>query len=235
MGLSTKNIGNFSSKGFTSKFLQPGNISCKIEGVYLEKDKFNETGYFMILDLEGPDMGEGFQGLLVDKDDPSKGLRKGPVGRVKTHEYSYKDGIIPATGAVVSRDNDIMRMISNICKETDSLSWLEEQDDKHDRIEAFVEAFNRDKPFKDKYLRFCIAGREWVKDKFTNYELFLPKFTRNEVPFESETKEEANSKVYKFDKEVHIKKKKTNSVDSFSGVPNKDKFGPAKDAKDFDL
>jgi len=234
MGLSTKNF-NSRSSGFTSKFLQPGNISCKIESVTLEKDKFNETGYFMVLELEGPDMGEGFQGLLIDKDDPSKGVRKGPVGRVKTHEYSYKDGIIPSTGAVVSRDNDIMRMITNICKETDSLEWFEAQDDKHDNIESFVEAFNRDKPFKDKYLRFCIAGREWVKDKFTNYELFLPKFSKEGSPFESEAREEVNSRVYQFQKEIHIKKKKTSSVDSFSGVPNTEKSSPSSQAKDFDL
>jgi len=234
MGLSTKNFNAGSRDNFSAKFLQPGNISCKIQNIYLEKDRFNETGYFLMLNLEGPDMGDDFQGLLIDKDDPSKGTYRGPIGKVKANEYSYKDGIIPSSGAVVKRDDEITRMISNICKETDALFWLEDQDDKHDTIESLVEAFNRDKPFAGKYLRFCINGREWLKDKFVNYELFLPKFTRTNVPFESEQKEEANSKVYKFDKEINIKKKKTNPVESFSGVP-KDKLGPAADSKEWDL
>lgn len=231
-GIKTTNLGG---GGGLPKFLQPGNTSCKIESIYLEKDKFNEQGYFIMLQLEGPDMGEGFEGFLIDKDDPSKGMYKGQIGKVKTHEYSYKDGVIPMTGAVVERDKDILRMINAICKETESLKWLEEQDGKHEKIESLVETLNKDKPFAGKYLRFCIAGREYESKGYTNYELFLPKMTRVQVPFESETREESNSKVPKFDRDIHIKKKKTSSVDKFDGVPDSSKSSPSAEAKDFDL
>lgn len=235
MPIGTKNISDKVSGGFTPKNLQPGNVSCKIEGIYLEKSRFNDQEFNLTLNLEGPDMGEDFTGFMIDKDDPSRGTYRGQIARVRASEYTYKDGTTPS-GVAVSRDNDILRMVGFICKETDSSKWLEAQHEKHDTVEELIEQLNTDKPFKDKYLRFCLAGREYDKNGYTNYDLFLPKFTKTSVPFESETKEEASSKVAKFDPSIHIKKRKTATVDSFNETPETGaKKSPAAQADEFDL
>ena len=225
--ISSKDLG--SEKGpSVSKTLSPGEHVCKINTVSLEVPPFNKEAFNLLLNVESEPMGDDFEGFYIDKDNPEKGRYLGQVGRIKTSEYAYLDGTTKS-GIKVSRDNEIVRVIKNICLTARCLSWLEANDNKHETIEEYVEAFNNDKPFKDIYLRMCIGGKEYLnKEGYTNHDLFLVRTTRGTSNMEATDVD--TSKLIKFDADTHIKKRKTD-VDSFgTNVTTSSSVG-----SDFDL
>lgn len=228
--LNTKDI---KTGGGASKTLEPGNQQCKIAGVELEEFKLKPGAYNLIMHMEGPDLGPTFEGFFINKDDESLGRHKGAVGKVRAGEWAFADGTTKG-GIEVSRDQDILKFLKSLCTALGAaaLKWLTDQDDKHDTIESLVSAFNTDQPFKDKYLNFCIAGKEW-KDKkgYTRYELFLPKFSKNGVPFEATTAKP--SKLAKYNDADHLRKAKVTEVTEFG---NQNEQGLSEDSKtDFAL
>jgi len=97
-------------------------------------------------------------------------------------------------------------------------------------------AFNSDKPFKDKFVKMCVAGREYMnKAGYMNYDLYLPRAGRGQSSIESTDRE--LSKLIAFDSEAHIKKAKTESVSSFSAGSDDDLDVPttSKVSADFNL
>lgn len=212
--LNTKDIKTGGSGG-PSKTLEPGNQQCKINGVELEEFKLKAGGYNLILHMEGPDLGPSFEGFFINKDDEALGRHKGAVGRVKASEWAFADGTTK-TGVEVSRDQDILKFIKTLCTALgkEALAWLDAQDEKHDTIESLITAFNTEQPFKDKYLNYCLAGKEW-KDKngYIRYDLFIPKFVKNGVPFEAVNAKP--SKLIKYNEADHLKKLKVTSVPEF--------------------
>lgn len=211
MALSTKNL----TEKKANKVIEPGNNTCKILSVKLESVPYKKGAYHMNLQIEGPDLGKDFEGFFVDKADPTKGRHKGQAGRIRAAEYPFSDGETKG-GIKVNRDREMMKFIKNLCLVTGATTWFDAQDGQHETIEAFVEKFNLDKPFADKYLRMCICGREYQnREGYTNFDLYLPRPSKNAFPFEAESVAEAASKVYKFNPEIHIKKKKAEAVDAF--------------------
>jgi hypothetical protein len=213
--ISTKDVVSTTGGSSVPKVIQPGNETCTVLNIKLEPARFKEGGYDIILNVEGPVMGDDFEGFWINKDDQSLGRHLGQVGRVRASEYPYADGTTKS-GIEVSRDKELLRFLQSFCKETKSLEWFVQQDNKHETIESLFEAFNNDKPFAGKEIRMCIAGKEYVnKEGYTNYDLFLPKYSRGQVPFESASIEENSSKVVTFDEQIHVKKRKVESVSSF--------------------
>lgn len=210
--LNTKDI---KTGGGASKTLEPGNQQCKIAGVELEEFKLKPGAYNLIMHMEGPDLGPTFEGFFINKDNEALGRHKGAVGKVRAGEWAFADGETKS-GVKVSRDQDILKFLKSLCNALgdSALKWLADQDDKHDTIESLVSAFNTDQPFKDKYLNYCIAGKEW-KDKkgYTRYELFLPKFSKAGLPFESLTAKP--SKLVKYNDTDHLRKQKVSEVQEF--------------------
>lgn len=216
--ISTKNIQT--GGGGVPKLIQPGNVIAKILGVELEPFKFKEGADFMILMLETEPIGDDFEGFSVDKDDPTGPKHMGQIARVKSHEYAYADSVTK-TGVNISKETEVVKMLKNLCVALDCVSWLEDQDGKHATVNSLIEAFNIDQPFKDKYLNWCIAGKEYQgKTGYTNYDTFLPKFTKNGVPFEAIGAKP--SKLIAYNPSEHIRKKKTENVSSFSGDTGSD-------------
>ena len=210
--LNTKDI---KTGGGASKTLEPGNQQCKINGVELEEFKLKEGAYNLILHMEGPDLGASFEGFFINKDDESIGRHKGAVGKVKAGEWAFADGTTKS-GIEVSRDQDILKFLKSLCTALGAAAskWLIDQDGKHDTIESLVGVFNTDQPFKDKFLNYCLAGKEW-KDKkgYTRYELFLPKFSKSGVPFEITTAKP--SKLIRYNDVDHLKRAKVTEVTEF--------------------
>lgn len=228
--LSTKNVSTTGANG-PAKTISPGNIRAKINGVTLEEFKFKPGSYHVVMNLEGEELGEGFEGFLIDKDNPELGRHKGQVGRVKTSEWAYADGETK-TGIQVSRDIEILKIVKNICMAVNAMKWYDAQDEKHPTIESFIDAFNADAPYKDKWLDMCIAGKEYMsKQGYTNYDMYLPKFAKGMVPFVADGGE---GNLIQFDPAVHIKKTEAKPVESFgddTDVPAK----PKAVNKDFEL
>lgn len=227
--LSTKNI--TTGGGGQSKTLEPGNQQCKINGVELEEFKLKPGAYNLVIHMEGPDLGDKFEGFFINKDDESLGRHKGAVGKVKAGEWAFADGTTKG-GVEVSRDQDILKFLKSLCTALDAVKWLEDQDDKHDTIESLIVAFNNDQPFAGKYLNYCIGGKEY-KDKkgYTKYDLFLPKFSKGGAPFESLTAKP--SKILKFNEVDHVRKAKVVPVTEFGNTNDNTLSGDSK--TDFQL
>lgn len=228
--LSTKNLPT--NGGGVSKTLSPGNRSAKITKVTLDEFKFKPGAYHLVLHLEGPDMGEGFEGFMVDKDDASKGRHKGQVGRVRTNEYAYADGETKS-GIQVSRDIEILKAIKNLCDALGCAKWFTSQDDKHATIESFIDKFNEDAPYKDIFMDYCLAAKEYqTKQGYTNYDLYLPKFAKGYIPYELTDAD--SGRLINYDPAVHLKAVEAKPVEHFGD----DTSAPSVSktiSKDFDL
>jgi len=215
-GLSTKNV-KTGGEGGLPKTIQPGNIVAKLHGIKLDQPHFmqEENGYFVILEIEGPKPADDFEGFFIDKDDESKGRYEGQVGRVKSIRWAYKDGTTKG-GTAISRDNEIMKFVKNLCEALGCMEWWDAADEKHPTIESFVEAFSNDKAWGDTQLNLCVCGREYYNNEgYINYDLYLPKFSKTGVPFEAVGTE--NSRLIEFNENDHIEKAQPKEVDNFEG------------------
>jgi hypothetical protein len=221
--LSTKNI-KTDGEGVVSKTLDPGINLCKINNVTLEEFKFKAGAYNIMLSLEGEDLGEGFEGFFINKDKPELGRHKGRISNVKATEWAFADGETKSK-IPVSRDKEMMKFLKQLCASLGCLSWFDAQDEKHPTIESIYTAFNKDKPFKDEFFRFCIGGKEYTnRGGYKAYELFLPKYSKEGTPIEKD--DVSTSKLIKYNEAEHIRKKKEEKVEG---------FGTEKSASDFEL
>ena len=225
MGLSTTDLGT-GGNGLP-KTISPGNHVLKINMIDLEDFKFIEGAKHLILHVETEPI-PGFEGFALDKDNPEKGHYDGQIGRIKASQYAFADGETK-TGIKIQRDRSILIFLQSLCKTFGVNEWFTEQDGKHDTIEDFVDAFNASAPIKDKYLEFCVAGREYEgKTGYTNYDMWLPKSENRKYSF-GEIEE---GKVITFDESKHLKKLETKEVKSFGD----DEFTtPPKTSSDFSL
>jgi hypothetical protein len=230
--ISTKDIPT-GGGGKVLKTLQPGNTLIKVNSIYLEDFRFAEGAYNIMLDCEGVDMGETFEGFFVDKDNQSLGRHKGQVGRVRASQWAYQDKDL---GEIkINRDIEIVKFLGKFCDAMDCTDWLEKEDGKHETVESLVKALNEASPFTDKFLNVCLGGKEYEnKQGYTNFDLFFPKF-KDGVPFENEEVEESASRVLTFSKDAHIiVKKAPKAVDGFPAA-NPDDVMAGVGNKEFEL
>jgi hypothetical protein len=221
--LSTKNI-KTDGDGGVSKTLEPGINLCKINNITLEEFKFKAGALNVMLHLEGEDLGEGFAGFFIDKNNEALGRHKGKVGVVKATEWAFADGETKS-GVAVARDKEMMKFLKQLSTSLGCLKWFDSQDEKHPTIESIYTAFNKDKPFKDVFFRFCIGGKEYTnRGGYKAYELFLPKYSKDGTPIEKDDVQ--ISKLLKFKDADHIKRKKEEKVEG---------FGETKAGSDFEL
>jgi hypothetical protein len=171
--LSTKDIQ--SSKGKSSKTLSPGNVVAKITSIVLQEQKSNPDAYFLVMNLEGEDMGPEFEGFMYDNNKPELGRAKGQVGRVKFSQYSYKD-MTTKTGYDIPRDRQILRDIATLA---DNLGVRNDLDDiQASDIQGFVRQASRILS-NGVFLRWCIAGNAYMKENgMKDYSLHLPKYNK---------------------------------------------------------
>lgn len=214
MSLSTKDV-NVGGGNNISKLIEPGNITATIGKVELDQPNFlqKDQGYYLVLHLEGPDLGDDFEGFFIDKDDESLGRHKCQVGRVKYSKWPFKDGETKS-GIQINRDTEILKALKNLCTEMDITDWFEAQDNKHDTIEEFVTAFNQDAPYAGKPLNYCVAARQYHKQNgYLGNDCYLPKYNKNAVPFEEISA--SPSRIAMFDEAIHVEKPQP--VEGFTG------------------
>jgi hypothetical protein len=229
MGLSTKDLVNENSGGGIAKTIAPGNHRLKINSIVLEDFQFIVGAKHLMLNVETEPI-EGFEGFYIDKDDESKGRYEGQIGRVKASQYAYADGQTKS-GIKIQRDRSLMMFLANLSKATGIMKWFEEQDNKFNTIEDFVKNFSDNAPLKDKYLDFCVAGKEYEnKSGYTAYDLWLPKAENNKYAYG----EEGSDRVLKYDEVKHLKKLEVKPVENF-GDDDDDFPTPGKISSDFNL
>ena len=207
--ISTKDVQATSSS--PKKTLSPGEHTVKINSIALESVSYKAGAYHLILNVEGPNMGSDFEGFLVDKDKPNGARYKGQIGKVKFGYYPFSDGETK-TGIKISRDLSILRAIQQLCIASNKLEWFEEADGKFATIEDFVKGANN--VISDGSLfKMCVNGKEYEKNGYINYDLFLPKSSKDAYAMESAAA--SPSKLIAYNPELHIKKAKVEVVESF--------------------
>jgi len=214
MALSTKDLQGSAS---VKKTIAPGNHTLKINSVKLEPFKFIENAYHLMLHLETEPI-DGFEGFLVDPENPENGYYKGQVGKVKANRYAYADGETKS-GIKVERDRSILMFLKTLCKALDTASdselftkWFSAQDGEHETIEEFVTAFDTEIKKHNTYLDFCVAGKEYEnKNGYINYDMFLARTSRGNYAFG----EKGSKKVISYDEKHHLIKLPVKNVESF--------------------
>ena len=192
--------------GNIPKTFGPGNIHARITGIFLQVPGFDQhlKPYYLVYNLEGPEQGDGFEGFLVDKNNPNGARHKGQVGQVKASYWPFKDGVNPKnTSQVFKRDDSIVTALLILAKALGK----EEQYNQlgAPNIEQFVELAS-DLLSGDKFLAWCVGGKEYDnKQGYLNYDLFLPKGDNGRYVFEQLSA--SPSKLQTFDESKHIVKK----------------------------
>jgi hypothetical protein len=225
MAIGTKDVGTGGSG--IPKTITPGNHKLKLNSLVGEDFKFIPGGISLVLNVETEPL-EGFEGFMLDKENPDAGNYKGQIGRVKSGQYAFADGVTKS-GVQISRDNSILVFIKSLCTTLDIVDWFDAQDNKHNTIEEFITAFDKTAPYQDKYLDFCIAGKEYEgKTGYTNYDLYLPKSSRDGFAYAKL----GSGKQLLYSEALHLKKLEAKKVETFG----EDDFEVStKVGSDFDL
>lgn len=226
MGLSTSNL---PTGGGMAKTISPGNHTLKINNIYLEDFKFIAGAKHLMMNVETEPI-DGFEGFMKDKDDSSLGNYEGQIGRVKAGQYAFADGKTKS-GVEIFRDKSVLMFMNTLCRNLGISDWFNAQDDKHNTIEEFIDAFNETAPYQDVYMDFCVAGKEYEsKSGYTNYDMWLPKGSKNGYAMtvvESPT-------LLKYNEAIHLKKIIVENLDNgFENIPTSE--GAGKTASDFTL
>ena len=207
--LSTKDMSAGSGKA--RPVIGVGNQTFKINKITFDQTPYDKEAYNVILHVESKPVGGDFEGFLVDPNNPNGPRYQGQVGRIRISPYPFKDTTLPS-GREISRDTEVLKTMIN-------LSEVLGKRDELDSIEAnSIEEFmaSADKVLSgDTYINACVGGREWEnKEGYINYDLFLPRNSKDGVAMESIDTE--NSRLYKFSKEEHVKEiKKSENTGSF--------------------
>lgn len=201
-----------------SKIILPGNIVARVLDMKLESPPYDANALNLTLTLESESMGEGFEGLPIDKDMPELGNYEGQIARVQSQQYSYTD-YTNKDGKTTPKEEMIFKWIWNFAKEIGVAHKMGEDDVQGETIQEYVE---NAKPYiisKDRWVHFCIGGSEYEnKAGYTQYRLFIVKPEKGKQGYELFNKSKEPAKLIKYNESLHIKKKKTSdSVGSFSG------------------
>jgi hypothetical protein len=225
MGLSTTDLGTGTGQ---PKTIAPGNHVLKINSLMLEDFQFIDGAKHLLLNVETEPI-SGFEGFWVDKNDESKGRHNGQIGRVKASQYAFADGETKS-GIKIQRDRSIMIFMQNLCKALDINDWFIAQDGLHQTIDDLIIAFNKTADFKDNYLEFCVAGKEYVgKTGYTNYDMYLPKAEKGKYAYG----EVDGGKIMQYTEAIHLRKAEIKDVKAFG---DDDSFSvPSKSSSDFSL
>jgi hypothetical protein len=225
MALSTTNLASEGGSGLP-KTISPGNYTLKLNSLSLEDFKFIPGAKHLVMNVETEPI-DGFEGFMIDKDNPEAGHHAGQIGRVKASQYAFADGQTKS-GVKVERDKSLMIFLKNLTTALGAQDWFLSQDNKHDTIEEFIDAFNNERPFENTYLEFCIAGKEYEgKSGYTNYDMWLPKGSKGVYSFSPK-----GGSVMEFNESEHLKKMEAKPVESFG---DDDFEVPSRAASDFNL
>src|SRR6478609_1089969 len=178
MALSTKNIPQKSRLPLT---LQPGTVLAKINSITLEAGKGKlSDGYFLVLNLEGPELGNGFEGFLIDKDDESKGRYKGQTGKVKVGSISKNNSIFPYRSSTVGstdidRDQEILKQIASLANELGKSAEINAIE--ANTIEEYIPKASAvlSGNEEEDYLYFTLGADTYMKNNYPAYALHLVK------------------------------------------------------------
>jgi hypothetical protein len=212
-------LNNFtpSEGNYVSKILLPGTHTCRIIDLRLEKTPYDAEQYNLIFVLEGPDLGEDFKGVDINKLDPSKGTYKGQIASVRASQYAFKDW--EYKGKTIKRDDSIQSFLGVFLTQVGLLNKFQELGIEADTIDELVTNVKAFIAKPSLTFAFTIGAQRYYKDgsEYPNYSLFLPKKSEGKYAY---AKDETDPKLIEFNESVHVYEKKapevTEEVTSFA-------------------
>lgn len=200
-------LNNFTpSEGtYVSKILLPGTHTCRIIDLKLEKTPYDNAQYNLIFVLEGPDMGEDFKGIDIDKMNPAKGSYKGQIASVRSGQFAFKDW--EYKGKVIGRDESIQNFLGTFLTQVGLLEKFQQLGVEADTIEDLVTNIKLFIAKPSLTFAFTIGAQKYYKDgsEYPNYSLFLPKKAEGKFAY---AKDETDPKLIIFNEDVHVYEKK---------------------------
>jgi len=212
--LKTKGV----AKSGVSKELRPGNRVARIFSIALTKPAFAKEGtpeFYLEAVLEGEHL-DNFEGFDIEFGKPEKGKFKGQSAKVKLSKYTFKD-FKKKDGEVVSLEEQVMQLLHRLATALGNAGWLDSMDGKCDNIQQLVGEFNRNAAFKQKYLNWCLGGKEKtveVNGKFyPRYYLHVPPYKDRDGVVICETPyadpKDTSRTVTVFNKDLHVEKEES--------------------------
>lgn len=161
------------STGGSSKIIQPGGRLCRIVDVTIETPPYDANNRQIILTLEGVDMGDGFEGVDVDKENPSLGKYRGQVAKVKHDMYDIKD--FEWQGDTIAKETQIFNWFNRLARKLGVLSEMNSNNVSGETIEEYIDNAKKYLISPDRWALFTIAGKEYYTEGYDkpNYRLFL--------------------------------------------------------------
>lgn len=214
---------------YVSKILLPGTHKCKILDIRLETPPYDTNQFNLVFFLEGEPVGDGFEGVQIDRNNPSRGNYAGQIANVRSGQYGFKDW--EYKGKTIKRDDSIQNFLGTFLKQLGLLEKFQSYNIQCDTIQELVQAVKNFICKPDFWIYFTIGGQKYYKDnsEYPNYSLFLPKRTEGKYAYALKL-EDPN--LLMFNESVHVYEKKTNedtenTVSEFSPAPADDIFNTA--------
>jgi len=204
-------------KKYVPSVIPPGNVQCKINSVELRLRPYTtnegKTVTDVVLNVETkPIIDVAFKGLKRDYNNPNSEAYKGQVARLRLNEWGFKD--TDRADFSITKEDDILRHLKSLFMEVGQHDWFKAQDDKYDTkdIQKLIDAINKEQPFKDFYMYYCLASRQYLNKKnYKTDDLYLPKYSKETgKPFSVNMHD-----LIKFDIATHVVAPKVKEVQSF--------------------
>ena len=212
------------STGGGSKILKPGQHFCRILDISLVVPPWNDDAYFVTLKLEGPNMGDGFEGVAMDKDNPGAGTYAGQIATVNNFRYPFSS--YNWQGKDIERDPQIFNWINALATQLGVFKEIQAAKIQAETIEEYITKITPYLTHPELWANFTIAGREYYKDGYDspNYNLFFPKKSGKNFPYSALEDDHGNPQGFlKYNEAEHIIKEAKpdapTEVDTFGTEP----------------
>jgi len=206
-------------KGGGYKGIVPGNYKAKINKFELWDEHWRpDNGLFLVMRMETAKPSPDFEGYPINSEDPEGPKHDGLVGNVKYSTFAYRTKYDARKGKEVERDVAMLEDLLRLCIELDCVEWFKAAQGKHETIQEWIEAFNADMPFKDKYLEVCIGGEQYIdkKDGKLRTGLHFVKYEKDGNKYINAYKSLISpKKIVKYDEAKHFKKVEVPVVENF--------------------
>jgi len=209
-------------KNYIPAVLPSGNHKAKITSFELRerpfKTKAGNSIIDLVLNLETEPIGGNFKGLKKDSTNPASEVYLGQVARVKYSEWGFSDGMTPG-GNKIEGDKEILKSLKSLCIEIGQLKWFQDLDEKLPTVAEAVKAVNESGHFKDHYLYWCLASRQYVnKNNYATDDLYLPKYSKEAgKPFSKKMDD-----LIKYNSTNHLMKPKNAPANTGTAQPKAD-------------
>lgn len=211
---------NANSGNNLPKIFNPGTHYAHVVDMKLDAPPYKPESYFIVLTLEGVDLGEGFVGIPVDKMNPALGNYRGQIGNVRSGRYPFST--YTYEGREITRDEQIFRWVNNLAKQLGVLEKMNADNVEAQTIEEYVDAARKYIMNPEVWAHFTLAGQEYFTDGYDkpNYRLFFPKPEGKLFPFAAENENQEPVNLLGFDRAKHIiikEQEPATTVESFGG------------------